>query len=265
MIREPVASGRFYPNDKEALKKMVEAFIDSAEVKDKKAYGVVAPHAGYMFSGKTAGYSFKAISKARIKTAILLGPNHTGMGKAIALSHTVWRTPLGDVLPDNDIIDGLEKSGYAIDETAHKFERSIEVLLPFLQLNFDKTPNIVPICIAEYSIEACRNLADAIMGFADESVAVIASSDFSHYIDPKIIREIDDIAINRILNGNPEDFFCEITNRNMSVCGFLPISVLLFIHRSKGNRIELLDYSHSAMVYDMKEAVGYSSLAFYGK
>jgi AmmeMemoRadiSam system protein B len=133
MIRKPAVSGQFYPANKDEINSLLHQFIDNQAVKHETV-GLVLPHAGYVYSGAVAGAT---ISRIRLRqTAVILGPNHTGMGKPFAImTEGSWQTPLGEVEVASTLARHiLSLSRYLEDDTiAHRYEHSIEVQLPFLQ------------------------------------------------------------------------------------------------------------------------------------
>lgn len=147
MIRNPVVSGQFYPASSSQLKAMIDGFIDEKAVKEE-VIGLVSPHAGYIYSGPVAG---AVISKIKFKdTFVILGPNHTGMGKPLSImTQGVWKTPLGEVEIDSELGKQILATSSLLEEdhVAHRHEHSIEVQIPFLQY-FKRDIKIVPIMLA---------------------------------------------------------------------------------------------------------------------
>ncbi|GAH04191.1 unnamed protein product, partial [marine sediment metagenome] len=179
MIRNPVVSGQFYPASPSQLKAMIEGMVDEKAAKEE-VIGLVSPHAGYIYSGWVAG---AVISKIKFKdTFIIMGPNHTGMGKPCSImTEGVWKTPLGEVEIDSELGKRiLATSSYLQEDyAAHQYEHSIEVQIPFLQY-FKPDIRIVPIILAYSSgaiyKEIGREIAKAIKD-SNKEVVIIASSD----------------------------------------------------------------------------------------
>ena len=156
MERSPIAAGRFYNDNESELKKEIESFFLHAN-SSQKAIAAITPHAGYIFSGKLAG---ETLSSVKIpSTVILLGPNHTGKGHPVAVSANDWKIPLGCVKSNQNLIEKIVDviKVAEIDETAHKNEHSLEVLLPILHVLRDDI-SIVPITIGPHSYEQCEQL-----------------------------------------------------------------------------------------------------------
>ena len=148
MLRKTAVAGQFYPSDKTQIKNQIEGFIQKQTAK-KEALGAVMPHAGYIYSGKVAANVANSIE---IKdTCILIGPNHTGFGKAFSImAQGQWQTPLGQVKINQELAEKLvsESTYLEKDLLAHQFEHSIEVQLPFLKF-FKDDVRIVPIIVAQ--------------------------------------------------------------------------------------------------------------------
>jgi len=264
MIRHPVAAGTFYPAEEHELRAMLSTLMKSAEF--GSAVGVISPHAGYVYSGAAAA---KSLSHIKQSPVVILSPNHTGYGKDIAVSKATWRTPLGDVDVDQEMANYIvEKTSAEFDEEAHSGEHAIEVQLPFLQYHL-KEFKIVPITIKHASKSDLNHLAEVL---SDMNASFVASSDFTHYgpmygFVPFIhnVREnlykLDMSIIDYILKLDPDKFYEAATSS--TVCGVLPIFVLLHIMKRRKARPKLIDYYTSGDVTsDFTNAVGYASIVF---
>ncbi|MEM0148641.1 MAG: MEMO1 family protein [Candidatus Micrarchaeaceae archaeon] len=273
MFRHPAVAGAFYPNDKAWIKKFISSAIDDAvlQVDASKAISFVAPHAGYIYSGKTAAYTYKALKTAllhrRIDTFVIIGPNHTGYGKPIAVSSMDWETPLGIVKNDNALSNEIAKHEFiTIDEEAHEYEHSIEVQLPFLQMVANE-PKCVFICMGDQSLEASKVLSNAIIDASNalgRRIAVIASSDFNHYESAKIAEKKDLPAIEHLKKLDYIGFNASIEASGDTACGYGPITVATIIAiEEKAKEGILLKYSNSGdETKDYSSVVAYASIIF---
>ena len=198
-MRAPAVSGQFYPRNKNDLDREISRCFDGVQAGEKPVLGAVVPHAGYIYSGNTAAHVYSMLPEA--DTFVLLGPNHTGYGSPVSVSSEKWSTPLGEVDSDIEFIKALPRRIIDTDETAHKYEHSIEVQLPFLQHRF-RDFKIVPICMGmqdeETALDVGMELAEAVRK-VNKKIVIIASSDFSHYKPDKVAREDDAYFINRYL------------------------------------------------------------------
>ena len=189
-IREPAVAGMFYDFDKQGLRKTLSNLFSG--IKEGPEYkGVISPHAGYTYSGRTAARAISSLSPC--KGFIIIGPNHTGLGREFSVMPSgSWRTPLGDVMIDKDIAGDIIRSGLSQEDSmAHSREHSIEVQLPFLQHLFGPGIGFVPISIMGFGytvafMNHCTELGRCLAGIARKhDIRIIASSDFSHYISGK--------------------------------------------------------------------------------
>ena len=261
-MRIPVVAGQFYPSNPRTLKKDIKSYFSGITINpDPAIKGAVVPHAGYMYSGRTAAHVYAALPNA--DTFVIIGPNHTGYGSMVSVSSDTWSTPLGDVDSDLDLIESLPRRIIDVDESAHRYEHSIEVQIPFLQTLF-KDFKIVPICMGLQDEETARDVSDELMDAiseTDKKVVVIASSDFTHYKPAAVAYDIDHYVLDPLLELNVTEFYSRIRERDASVCGYGPIAVMMRVCRGLGaNSARLLNYSNSGDVQPMAEVVGYAGV-----
>jgi len=256
MIRNPVVAGQFYPGTSSQLRAMIEALVDEKSVKED-VIGLVSPHAGYIYSGSVAGAT---ISRIKFKdTFIIMGPNHTGMGKPFSImTEGTWSTPLGEVEIDSE----LGKKILTI--SSHLGEHSIEVQLPFLQY-FKKDIKIVPIIFA-YSAgsvykEIGREIAQAVKELNKE-VVIIASSDMTHYEPYETARKKDNQAIEAMLALDEDELLKRVEELNISMCGYAPVVSLISAAKELGaTGAELVRYQTSGDTSgDYSSVVGYAGV-----
>jgi AmmeMemoRadiSam system protein B/AmmeMemoRadiSam system protein A len=264
MIRQSAVAGQFYPESPAQLKKMIETFIDrDAEKTD--VVGLLAPHAGYIYSGGVAG---AVLSKIKFKdTFVILGPSHTGQGKPFSIMTSgIWKTPLGDVQIDSEMANKiLSVSKYLEgDLLAHRFEHSIEVQLPFLQY-FKPDVKIVPIILASAGADIYKAIGLEIVkafGELGRDAIIFASSDMNHYESQTIARKKDSQAIDAMLKLDPDELFNRVQQQDISMCGYAPAIVMMTAARELGgNKVELIKYQTSGDVSgDYNSVVGYAGL-----
>ncbi|NOQ46221.1 MAG: AmmeMemoRadiSam system protein B, partial [Desulfobulbaceae bacterium] len=179
-----VVADRFYPGDPSVLRRTLAELVPDVLPQDKQdALAIISPHAGYVYSGAVAGETVAHVNVP--ETVLILGPNHHGRGAALALGTETWTMPMGDVSIDRNLAEAILQRSSIIthDETAHAYEHSLEVQVPFLQF-FQANLNIVPIVVSHVSYETCvraaNNLTAAIKS-ADKPVLMVASTDMTHY------------------------------------------------------------------------------------
>ena len=264
MIRHPAVAGRFYPRDRDTLLDEVQSYLSPPETA-VPAFGCVAPHAGYIYSGMVAGAVYAKVEVPR--RSMVLCPNHTGRGQPLAIMSTgAWETPLGSVPIDSDLADILKQQFPLLteDAEAHRSEHAIEVQLPFLQA---RRPNFtfVPIALGTGQFEILEKLGEAVAEVVraqDEPVLIVASSDMNHYESDRITRVKDHKAIDRMLALDPRGLFDVVTNEDISMCGFGPAVVMLTAAKGLGaTSAELVKYATSGDVSgDREMVVGYAGV-----
>lgn len=260
-MRYPKFAGSFYPSNPESLLAMLKEFTEPSR-KNDDTVAIISPHAGYVYSGRTAGAVHSHLRDA--ETYIIVGPNHTGYGMPLALSQDEWRTPLDISKPDMDFIHAMPKISIVPDEVAFAEEHSLEVQLPFIQFLHDEF-RIVPICMGLQDEESAREVAEEIIKAYEETgkkIALVASSDMHHYLPDEECRTRDEEVIEAILNLDVKEFYRTIYEMQASVCGYGPIAVAMLVADYFGADAELIHYSTSGDVADRSFVVGYAGIAF---
>lgn len=272
MIRTPVSRG-FYSFNRRKLNEDIKNMFETVEDTNIKPKGVIVPHAGYRYSGRTAAYAYKALKNKEIKNAIILGFNHSGSGEKAAISTKTWKTPLGAVKVNSDISEKLlENELFKEDEIAHEREHSIEVQLPFLQYIY---PNIkiVPISLSkEMRVEDIKSISKTLRDIDYEENILIASSDLLHVgyqfdLTPKednlkYLQREEEKFINKIKEMNVQ----EIINFGLktTICGYIPIATTIETLKDQISKIKILNKSNSYEVTrDKSSIVGYVSIALF--
>ncbi len=267
MIRKPVVAGQFYPQTEASLNKMLSGLVNP-EAEKEPAKGVIMPHAGYIYSGYVAGVT---ISKVEIKkTAVILGTNHTGSGKPFSIMTSgSWLTPLGEVKIDAEIAKSILKGSSLLkeDPSAHMYEHSIEVEIPFLQY-LKKDIKIVPIVVSVGDIEDYQLLGKEIASSFEKvgrSALFIASTDFTHYESKEKAEEKDRLAINAILDIDEERLFNVVKELNISMCGLGPTCTLISLCKNLGaKKAGLVKYQTSGDISgDYTSVVGYAGMTIW--
>ena len=278
-IRRPRVAGTFYEGNAESLKVQIEnCFLQELGPKKRpkvnkngprEILGLVCPHAGYMFSGPVAANAYYELaSDGKPDTVVILGPNHTGYGSALALMNEgFWRTPLGDVEIDAETANRIvrETRLVDVDEVAHRFEHSIEVQLPFLQYLYGSDFKFVPICFQMQDLSSAVEVGKALVEvLASKNAVVIASSDMTHY-EPQGNAAVKDMAALKAVEAMDEKrFYLIIETRNVTACGYGPIAAVITAAKGLGAKeAKLLCYKSSGDVTgDYSSVVGYAAVSF---
>jgi len=273
-IRYPIVAGKFYPEDKKDLEDMIDEFLMQAEVQEVegKIFGILVPHAGYVFSGPVAAYSYKAIYNKNFKRVILIGDSHYEYFDGVSIwEKGKWITPLGEVEVDEDLAKEIldYSRRFVIRDSAHLFEHSLEVQLPFLQKVL-KDFKILPIIFGSEDKD-WKILGEAILKILKDDILIVASSDLSHYPSYDIANIVDKETIKGILTCNPEKFSEKIKEleKNYNVdtfaCAQDSIKTILEISKNLKAKAKLLKYQNSGDTRygDKFQVVGYSAIVFY--
>jgi AmmeMemoRadiSam system protein B len=265
--RQPAVAGAFYPGDHRALEHQLADLV-AEDTERHELLACIAPHAGYMYSGGVAGKLFGHLELPR--RIVVLGPNHTGMGAAVAVSpHAEWQTPLGDEPVDRDLAERLREAfpEATLDDRAHWREHSIEVQLPFLRW---RRPDItvLPVCLKHLALEDCLRLGGAFASLAaalDEPLGFVASSDMSHYEPDERARSQDSKAIDAALARDPGALYEVVHQAGISMCGVVPATVALeAANRLGATDAHLVGYATSGDVTgDTSAVVGYAGICIH--
>ncbi len=276
MIRNPVVSGQFYESDPDELTRFIQNCFDHKygprkklpNLNSEKIYGVICPHAGYMYSGPSAAHSYYAISSQNVDLAVIIGPNHWGVGSNIAtMRNGKWKTPLGLLEVDSDAASSLLRITENVDDDffSHSKDHSIEVQIPMLQTVFSKKLQILPIILSSQDIDAANEIGAAIAEIAKTlKLIIIGSSDFTHYEENAFAHQQDKALIEPILKLDVEEFYNVLETKKVSACGYGAIASTMIACKKLGAvKGELLAYATSGDVVGNEESVvGYGSIKF---
>ncbi|AIY86417.1 MULTISPECIES: AmmeMemoRadiSam system protein B [unclassified Thermotoga] len=273
MKRKPAVAGLFYPSRKDELIEQIRmCFLDKrigpgklpgpVETKLQNPIGLVSPHAGYIYSGPVAAWGFlEAVKFGEPSVVVIIGPNHTGLGRPVGVwPEGEWETPLGTVPVNERAVEiVLSNSRYAEkDFMSHIREHSIEVQIPFLQFVFEEVP-IVPICLMDQSPAVAEDLASALAKLVAEfpGVLIIASTDLNHYEDQRTTLRKDSYIIEAIEGMDPSLLYEYLVREDISMCGYGGVATLL---NMDFENVRILKHATSGDVSgDTLEVVGYLS------
>ncbi len=265
-VRLPAVAGAFYPSPATQLRGEVDGFLERASLPAHvgHVYGLVAPHAGYVYSGYTAAHGYKALRNKTFDVVIVIGPSHQEyfQGASVYPGES-YRTPLGDV-PINDAVRSKlvrGQKGILLSPAGHRGEHSVEVQLPFLQRVLGAF-SFVPVVMGDQTLELSERLADAIASAAPAgNVLLVASSDLSHYHPYDEARSMDRRVIELVEMYEPVQLMDRLSHRELEACGGGPIvAVMLAAKRLGANSANVIHYCNSGDITGDKSAVvGYLS------
>lgn len=288
--RRPAVAGMFYEGEREALIGSIERCflsrlgpgridVRSKRIEDRRegekgrrVLGLVCPHAGYVYSGMAAAWAYDALaSDGAADLAVILGPNHHGMGERVAVSAaSEWITPLGSVPVDQEAAEAIVSSSRFArrDDAAHLREHSIEVQLPFLQYMVGERTAIVPIAIAHLpaddAVALASDLGPAIASAIEGTNAVvIASTDFTHYESHSSAEVKDTAAIERILALDSRGLLEVVERRSITMCGAVGTAVMIEACKQMGatSARQLTYYTSGDVSGDRQQVVGYAAVS----
>ncbi len=271
MIRKAKVNGTFYPGDAKTLRKTIRTFLEQVTTKQKyqNILGVIAPHAGYLYSGQCAAYSYSALSKENFKKVVIIAPSHRfGNFQFSVGNFSHYETPLGTVAVDQDICSKLlQNDGFEFAPAAHNSEHSLEVQIPFLQFINPKA-TIIPILVGRQNPESSHYLAkvlNAVLDKQKDSLRFVISSDLSHYYSSELAEEKDEKLAQFVRAQDINSLVSAIRQREVEACGFGGIITLMDLaKRWNYTGSELLHYTHSGMISgDMTQVVGYLSALYH--
>ena len=274
--RLPAVAGAFYPASKESLLREIERCflhpLGPGRLPEKPGGGtlppfLIAPHAGYMYSGPVAAHSYLQLGgRAAPETVVVLGPNHYGVGTPVSVyPEGEWVTPLGTVKIDSELALKLADISdiFSLDEISHTKEHSVEVQLPFLQYVLGEGFKFLPISVLDQGMATCIEVGKALAEAAEKRrLLLVASSDFTHYEPEESAREKDYMALERIRRLDIKGLYETIQRYSISMCGYGPVAAVLEAARRLGaGEAEVLKYATSGDVTGDRDAVvGYAAV-----
>jgi len=288
MIRDAVVAGQFYSGTEKTLRKQIEqCFLEKrgfgtipvVKKQGENIKGIVVPHAGFIYSGAIASHAYGRLAQEGFgETFIILGPNHTGMGSGVSvMTEGSWKTPLGVVPIDESVATALVTGIIDQDSTAHTYEHSIEVQLPFLQfIAQNRDFSFVPLCMMMQDYETAWEVGGLLANFiatSQKKIILIASSDFSHAgfnyhsrpppgmrVD-EYAKKQDELALKEILALDPRKLIDTVEEHGITMCGYGPVAAMLVAAKKLGvRRAELLKYGTSYEVQPGSSCVGYGAI-----
>lgn len=257
-IRPAAVAGTFYPEEKTILSQEIDSLITSARRSTRTPKVLVAPHAGYRYSGPIAASAYAQVVSGRdwIRRVVLLGPAHRVPVRGLVLPDAAsFATPLGVIPVDHDavaIINDLPQ--VTTNAIAHTWEHSLEVQLPFLQKTLD-TFTLIPLVVGDASAEEVAAVLDRL--WDGKETLIVVSSDLSHYLPYNIAKNEDIATADTIINLNGP-------LSHEQACGSTPLNGMLLAAQRHQLRAQLLDLRNSGdTVGDHTNVVGYGAFAFF--
>ena len=281
-ITRPTAmAGQFYPGDPTKLAAEVDKYLAQAKdtpiPTDSRLVALVCPHAGYPYSAPVAAWSYRLLAqvKSSVDLVIIVGSSHHSAFKGASLgNYKAWRTPLGDLEVDADLVRKLLKENDFLSNnpTPHLQEHCLETQLPFVKKILPDA-KIVPILIGYLNKDVAKRLAAALSGVLDQRKAVIIfSTDLSHYLPYEKAVAVDKKSTDGIASAPADEFYAKVNDEKFSMCGASAIAVLKYLQELRKNDdgeitpVAMLKYMNSGdTAGDKNRVVGYAAMALFEK
>jgi AmmeMemoRadiSam system protein B len=269
-IRKSVIAGSWYPGKPSTLKRDIEKYFGNVpDLKlDGEIVGLVAPHAGYIYSGQVAAYAYKLLLGKSYDTVVVVGPSHRVAFRGVSIwSEGGYETPLGVVSVDEDLAMNIKKFSKTVDviPAAHLQEHALEIQLPFLQVALGDF-SFVPLVMGDQNADTCYDLAEAIYSAAqNRKILIVGSSDLSHFHDYATASRLDATVLKHLQDGDASGLLKSLNREISEACGGGPMAVTILAAKQMGaGNSQLLKYSNSGDVTgDKSSVVGYAAAAFY--
>ncbi len=268
--RESIHAGSWYPGKEKDLRDVIKTYLKNAKVRiTGDIYGLVSPHAGYMYSGPFAAFGYKLLENKEFDAVIVIGPSHYHGFGGVSVDKMAGRvTPLGKVEFDQRLIEELIKQNPRLikyEPDAHTQEHSVEIQIPFLQMVL-KGFKLVEIVMGSQDYKTCEGLASALINATkNKKVLFVASSDLSHYHDQKNAERLDQLVIEAVEKFDPELLAKRLAADSCEACGGGPIvTVMLAAKKMGADKSKVLIYGTSGNITgDYHQVVGYLAAAFF--
>lgn len=286
-VKKAMFAGQFYEGGELALKHDFFEMLDYAALHEKgfpelPVRAVILPHAGYVFSGRTAFRTLFTAKHRNFSKAILIAPSHRSSFTGLACSgHSGYQTPLGALDVDMETVQHLKTSDPTMifsSEQIHEYEHSLEVELPMLKFFFENI-KIIPLICGRINKVSAAELASLLMPYWRDDILWVISSDFTHYGKSfgylpftedlqKNIEKLDKGAIEKILNFDADGFAAYQAATHATICGENPIMILLSllqkIKDTESIKSRLVEYTTSGVLTgDYNHCVSYAGINFF--
>jgi MEMO1 family protein len=269
VLRKSVIAGSWYPGAPSILRRDIENYFDlSPDLElEGEVVGLIAPHAGYIYSGQVAANVYKLIRGKKYDAVIVVGPSHRVAFHGVSIfSKGGYETPLGIVPVAEELAEKIKKiSKMVVDiPEAHYQEHSVEIQLPFLQVALGDF-SFIPLVMGDQNANTCRELAEAIYKTSrGKKILIVGSSDLSHFYNYNMAKKMDAVVLRHLKDGDAVGLLASLENRTAEACGGGPMVVVMLVARMmNANKAHLLKYANSGDVTDDKSSVvGYAAAVY---
>jgi AmmeMemoRadiSam system protein B len=270
-VRKSVVAGQFYTDVPEDLAHEIDDFLERVPQEELpgEILALIAPHAGYMYSGQVAGFAYRQIQGRGFKTAIVIAPSHQVSFAGASIYHRGgYQTPLGVIPVNAELAAAIlgRDANLNFYPQAHSMEHSLEVQLPFLQRALGDF-ELIPIVMGERDMSTCEILAQAIASSVEkEKALIVASSDLSHYHPYDQAVALDKVILQAVDAFDPQGLYQALRSGSSEACGGGPmVAAMLAAQRLGADGAKVLHYANSGDVTgDKSRVVGYMAAAIFG-
>ncbi len=267
-VRPSPLAGKWYPNRADDLIATIDRFLNAVgpSVAHGKVLGLLAPHAGYRYSGPVAAHAFALVKDLACDTVVVIGPmHHPYPGTVLTTSHGAYATPLGEVRVDQDVLEVLGNT-IRLSAVRNDPEHSVEIELPFLQHVLKPGFSLVPIMLRDQSAAQARTLGSALAELLQgREVLFVASSDLSHFYPQDVANQYDSMMLACVESMDADCVVEYNESRTAFACGYGAIATVIHAVRAwNADHARIVDYGTSGDITgDFREVVGYGAVVFY--
>lgn len=269
-VRKSVIAGSWYPGNPSILRKDIEHYFNSVSGLDIKGeiVGLIAPHAGYLYSGQIAANAYALIRGQKYDAVIVVGPSHRYAFHGVSVfSQGGYETPLGIVPVHRDIAEKMKQTSKIVADVpqAHLQEHSVEIQLPFLQIALGEF-SFLPLVMGDQNVETCRQLAETIYQVSrGKKILIVGSSDLSHFYNYNMAKKMDAVTLEYLEKGDAHGLCESLARGEIEACGGGPMAVVMLAARlMNADKALLLKYANSGDVSgDKNSVVGYAAAVYF--
>nr|MBC7244552.1 AmmeMemoRadiSam system protein B [Chloroflexota bacterium] len=264
-VRRSVIAGTWYPGNATQLRTMIDEFLDNVPLRKLEGdlVGLIAPHAGYVYSGQVAAYAYAQLRDKVFSRVVIVSPVHRIYpGRFAVTDKSFYETPLGLVRVDAELLQAVERVT-KLNRVSQDMEHSLEIQLPFLQHVLGDFA-LTPIMMGEQDWDSAVELGEALaQAIGQEQVLLVASTDLSHFHRYDMAVRLDQLVLDHITAYDPAGLARTLAMQKAEACGGGPVMAVMVAAQKLGaNRAELLKYMNSGDVTgDRSSVVGYAAVA----
>ena len=269
-VRPSPIAGKWYEGNAKALSRSIDEFLDNAKLPELggEVVGVIAPHAGHIYSGAVAGYAFAALRSLSPSLVAVIAPmHHPYNDPLITTSHDAYRTPLGDVPVAKDALNELDvvlksELGFGLSPVPHDPEHSLEIELPFLQRALKSDWKLLPVMVRAQDARVSHGLGTVLAQvLRDKNFVLVASTDLSHFYTQNNALKYDRFMLDQFEAFDPDAAFDAERSGKGFACGLGAVTAVMWASRELGaNKVKVLRHATSGDVTgDYSSVVGYGA------